>query len=85
MASIKVYVDVNAKFSKDGKLIPLSLTWTDGSEYKIDRIKDVRRAANIRAGGVGWRYTCVICGRESHLYYEDSNKWFVERRSDNID
>lgn len=80
MESVKVYVDVKAKFSKDGRLIPLSIIWTDGSEYKIDRIKDVCRAASLRAGGAGIRYTCMIYGKESYLYYEDNNLWFVERK-----
>ncbi|MDD3138353.1 MAG: hypothetical protein PHX08_05200 [Lachnospiraceae bacterium] len=74
----KIYVDVNARFSKDGRLIPRSFIWKDGHEYEIQRIKNVCRAASLRAGGVGMRYTCVIDGRESHLFYEDNNMWFVE-------
>lgn len=38
------------------------------------------RAASLRAGGVGLRYTCIINGKTSHLFYEDNNKWFVEKR-----
>ena len=78
MESSKVYVDVNATFSKDGRLIPRSFIWTDGHMYEIQKVKDVSRAASRKAGGVGIRYTCIIDGRESHLYYEDNNMWFVE-------
>lgn len=78
METKKIYVDVNARFSKDGVLTPRSFIWTDGHTYEIQRIKNVQRAASLRAGGVGMRYTCVIDGRESHLYYEDNNMWFVE-------
>lgn len=78
MESRKIYVDVNARFSKDGRLVPKSFIWSDGHEYHIQKIQDVRRAASLRAGGVGLRYTCIINGRESHLYYEDNNMWFVE-------
>ena len=78
MESSKVYVDVNATFSKDGRLIPKSFIWTDGHVYEIQRVKNVCRAASLKAGGVGMRYTCVIDGRESHLYYEDNNMWFLE-------
>ncbi|MDD3137656.1 MAG: hypothetical protein PHX08_01610 [Lachnospiraceae bacterium] len=78
MESSKVYVDVNATFSKDGRLIPKSFIWTDGHLYEIQKVKDVSRAASRKAGGVGIRYTCIIDGRESHLYYEDNNMWFVE-------
>lgn len=74
----KVYVDVMAEFSKDGKIIPRSIRWEDGTEYEIQRIKDCRRAASLRAGGVGLRYTCVISGQDKYLFYEDNNMWFVE-------
>ena len=57
--SNKVYVDVLAEFSKDGLLIPKEITWEDGRKYEITRVKDKRRAASTRAGGVGERYTCV--------------------------
>ena len=80
MEGMKVYVDVKAKFTKEGRVIPLSVIWTDGTEYEIDRVNDIRRAASLKAGGVGMRYTCMISGRESHLYYEDNKRWFVERR-----
>lgn len=75
----KVYVDVTAEFFKDGDLVPKSFRWEDGQVYEIERIKDVRRAASLKAGGVGTRYTCVIGGQEKHLFYEDNNMWFMER------
>lgn len=75
----KVYVDVTAEFSKDGDLVPKSFRWEDGQVYEIERVKDVRRAASLKAGGVGMRYTCMIGGQEKHLFYEDNNMWFMER------
>ena len=59
----KVYVDVTAEFSKDGELVPKSFRWEDGQVYEIERIKDIRRAASLKAGGVGMIYTCVIGGQ----------------------
>lgn len=79
MESSKVYVDVTAEFSKEGVLTPKSFRWTDGSVYEIQRVKDIRRAASLKSGGVGMRYTCIVNGRESYLYYEDNNMWFMER------
>lgn len=78
----KVYVDVLASFSKDGRLKPVELIWEDGNRYKIDRINDIRRAATRKVGGCGILYTCVGNGQESHLYYEENYKWFVERHMD---
>ena len=56
------------------------IIWKDGQIYEIQRVTDVRRAASLKAGGVGIRYTCIVNGRESHLFYEDNNMWFVEER-----
>ena len=80
MESSKVYVDVIAEFTKDGRLLPKSFIWKDGHIYEIQKVKDIRRAASLKAGGVGIRYTCIVDGLESHLYYEDNNLWFMEER-----
>lgn len=80
--SQKVYVDVDAVFTRDGRLFPRQLRWKDGEVYEIDRVLDVRRAASLRAGGTGIRYTCRIQGKESHLYYEGNNRWFMEAREE---
>ena len=76
----KVYVDVLASFTKEGVLMPMRFTWEDGDEYVIDMVKDVRRAASTRAGGVGDRYTCVVEGKEVFLFLEE-DKWFMERKT----
>lgn len=77
----KVYVKVNADFTEDGRLRPKSLEWEDGTTFSIDRILDQRRAASLKAGGAGIRYTCVINGHQSYLFYEENFKWFVEAKS----
>lgn len=79
MKRAKVYVTVVAEFSQEGMLLPKSFVWEDGRKYQIDRVKDQRRAASTKAGGVGERYTCVVEGKEVFLYYEDNNMWFMER------
>ena len=80
MQSSKVYVNVTAEFTNDGRLIPKSFVWKYGNIYEIQKVKDIRRAASLKAGGVGIRYTCIVDGQESHLYYEDNNLWFMEER-----
>ena len=76
----KVYVQVSAEFSPDGKLMPRHITWADGRTYVIDRVTDCRRAASLKAGGAGIRYTCMICGGEHYLFYEENYRWFVEAK-----
>lgn len=75
---VKVYVDVFAWFSKSGELIPCVIAWEDGQRYRIDRIRKKERCASRRAGGVGIMYTCMVQGKEVHLFFEE-DKWFLER------
>ena len=58
MESSKVYVNVMAEFTNDGRLLPRSFIWKDGHVYEIQKVTDVRRAASLKAGGAGIRYTC---------------------------
>lgn len=75
----KVYVEVNAEFMPDGMVIPLSFTWDDGREYQIDKLIDRVRAASLKAGGVGMRYTVRVGGKETYMWLEDNcNRWFME-------
>ena len=76
----KVYVDVDAHFCKDGRLIPKAIIWEDGRRYEIDRITNIARRASLKAGGCGIRYTCIVNGRQGYLFYE-VDKWFVERKT----
>ena len=80
LENCKVYVSVTAVFTKEGKLVPKSFVWKNGHVYEIQKVTDVRRAASLKAGGAGLRYTCIVDGRASHLFYEENNLWFVEER-----
>ena len=73
----KIFVKVTAEHDIDGKAKPLRLNWTDGKQYEIDRVTDVRQAPALRAGGLGMRYTVKIRGKEVYLF-EDEGRWFVE-------
>lgn len=64
----KRYVEVDVRFSTEGRLRPLQIIYDKGQVYKIDKIKDIcRRAADV--GGVGDRYTCMIQGKE-RVFFE---------------
>lgn len=80
-ASCKVYVEVGVAFSPEGSMRPLWVRWSDGRKFAVDRVKHCVRAASRKAGGVGLRYTVVICGRETYLYYEENYRWFVETKA----
>ena len=75
----KVYIGVTATFEPDGRLLPRSILWEDGRTFEIDKILDVRRAASLKAGGTGIRYTVRIGRHETFLFLENG-RWFAERR-----
>ncbi len=72
------YIDVTARFYPDGRVEPLCINWADGTEYEIDRVLDIRRAASLKKGGIGLRYTCRIKGRQRYLFL-DGTRWFISR------
>ena len=74
----RVYVEVTARFDTEGNIRPLSLKFDD-ILYEIDRVLDVRRAASLKAGGTGMRYTVRVGQNETYLYFEDP-RWFVEAK-----
>ncbi len=74
----KIYVDVIEECTKEGKLIPKVILWSDGTQYKVQKITEIRRAASLRAGSMGLRYTVYVEGYESYLFYGDDRRWFVE-------
>ena len=85
----KVYVAVRAEFTEDGTMLPRELTWEDGEKFEIDRIIDIRQAPALKAGGQGDRYTIMVQGKQSYLFFERSTnltgnvigRGFVERRN----
>lgn len=77
---MKRYVEVTAHTNIAGNILPVILWWDRDHAYNIDKVLDTRRAASLKAGGVGLRYTCRIRGKERYLYLEDDGRWFVETK-----
>ena len=75
----KVYVQVDGRFTAEGRIIPQVVYWADGRRFIIDEVSDIRPAASLKAGGAGLRYRIRIGGRETYLFLEE-NRWFVEAR-----
>lgn len=75
----KVFVDVYANFKAGGTIITLSIKWEDGTVYRIDQVLKVCRAASLKAGGAGIRYTCRIGNNITNIFLEE-NAWFVEAK-----
>ena len=80
----KVYVSLIEVRYKDGRLMPLSVIWEDEQRYKIDKVLNICKAASLKAGGAGMRYTIRVKDRETYLFFEEDRsggKWFMERKT----
>lgn len=75
---IRQYVTVDATFDTEGRIVPKAIHWVDGTIFAIDRVVNICRAASLKAGGAGLRYTCRIRGHQRYLFLEDLGKWFLE-------
>lgn len=81
----KLYVDVIARFTTDGDLVPLKIILPqeairDGahrSEFDIQKVLEVRHAASMKVGGYGLRYKVLIDGKAKHVW-QDQDGWYVE-------
>ena len=74
---MKVYVGVESYTDEAGHTLPRQIIWEDGRRFEIQKVLDERRAASLRAGGNGVRYTCLINGQTAFLFFEGP-RWFVD-------
>ena len=79
VARRKRYVAVEATFDEEGRMLPTAIHWDHGRRFPIDEVRDVRRAASLKTGGDGMRYTVRIGTNITYLFYEEP-RWFVEER-----
>lgn len=74
----KVYVEVLAAHQIDGECVPISISFENGAEYRIDRVRSWERIASVRPS---IRYTIIVEGRQTYLYHEDNGKWYVRAKT----
>ena len=79
MDRVREYVSVNATFREDGMILPTEILWEDGRVFPIDRVLEIKRAASLKVGGSGIRYTCRIGRNQTYLSLDD-NRCFVEKK-----
>ena len=79
MDRVREYVSVNATFREYVMILPTEILWEDGRVFPIDRVLEIKRAASLKVGGSGIRYTCRIGRNQTYLFLDD-NRWFVEKK-----
>ncbi len=77
----RTYIAVIAEHDVDGSTNPISIRWSDGRVFSVDRVLDIRQAPALKSGGLGMRYHCRIHGREVYLFC-DEGRWFLEPADD---
>ena len=74
----RIDLAVNVRHKASGKAVTTPIIWKDRRVFDIDKVLDIREAASLKAGGIGIRYTCLICGK-TVLLFNDNDKWFIEK------
>lgn len=75
----RTYVRVFAMFEESGEISPLSLQLHERT-YAIDRVLGKRYAFATKAGGQGMRYTIRIGEKQTFLFLDEHQRWFVEEK-----
>lgn len=83
----KEFVAVLAVHWQDGKTTPYRFQRENGETVHIDRVLNTQKAATLKAGGCGIRYTCRVTdratGRETQIYlFDDDGYWFIEKANE---
>ncbi len=90
----RIDVDVILKWNTQGEFIPQEIIWKDGAKFTVDRVLSMCKAASLKAGGMGDRYTVRITNEDYHVFGkttflfldlgQEPPRWFVEgKKSDN--
>ena len=58
MKTMKKYIRIDAKFERDGTMLPIKIIWDNGAEYPISEVIDVRYFKTDTKGATGIKYTC---------------------------
>jgi len=75
---MKQYIRVDVEFTPDGLMVPRSFRWTDGEQYKIDRVTAFKPSGESKVLAND-RFTISVHGRESYLYFERLNTMMGNR------
>lgn len=73
----KRYVEVEATFLEDGRIVPRAVIWHDGRRFPVRAVLGVRRCASLKVGGEGVRYDVLLGHAHTFLFHEEP-RWFVE-------
>ena len=84
----RAYVKVTLEIDETGYMVPRSILWEDGREFRISEVLEFRPAEFFPDEAKIDRYRIRVCGQERFLYFEylDTRftgrvgRWFVEKQ-----
>ena len=80
MGAARMYVNIIARFDRDGLITPMILEWRDGLLYDVERVTALGECPSRRAGGQGVHFKVQIGGKSAYLSFEDPC-WFITKGS----
>lgn len=73
----KIFLRVIADMRPDRLVYPQKIIWSDGREFIVQKVTDVRRQFVEEVGELCTKYYCIIDGRFKILCLNDDMRWFV--------
>lgn len=67
----KRYVEVEATFLEDGRIVPRAVIWHDGRRFPVRAVLGVRRCTSLKVGGEGVRYDVLVGHAHTFLFHEE--------------
>ena len=82
------YVRVLGEFDPNGNLRPVKIAIPDVGVFRVERVLDTRALSTTKAGGRGYRYSIMVEGVQSYIYFEPSGEikgnrlgaWYIEQK-----
>lgn len=74
----RLQIKVMGKSLGAGIEFPVSVVWSDGRVFRIEKIDSAQKHAQFITGGTGTRFSCWLKGKQRHIGYIKPGEWFVE-------
>lgn len=74
----RLQINVMGKTLGAGIEFPVSVVWSDGRVFKIEKIDNAQKHAQFITGGTGTRFSCWLLGKQRNIGYINPGEWFVE-------
>lgn len=72
-----LFLRVLADMNPERAILPKKIIWSDGREFDVEKITDIRRGFIKEIGELCMKYYCLIDGNFRILCLNDDMRWFV--------